>query len=93
MNQDEWKKRPMGIPLDPAVQKDPEEAGDTVPAEGRADFLNDITEQHGGQRTEVGAPYDGSGEVQRGKHGRYTGGDELRRKIEAGEEDPERSKR
>jgi hypothetical protein len=38
-----------------------------VPAEGRSEELNDITGQHGGQRTEVGVPYDGSGDVQRGQ--------------------------
>ena len=90
MDPNEWQKKSMGIPVDPAKQKDPDDAGDEVPAEGRREFLNDVTEQHGGQRTEVGVPYDGSGDVQRGKEGRYTGGDELRRKVEAGEEDPER---
>ncbi|HET9452349.1 MAG TPA: hypothetical protein VFO83_15770 [Aggregicoccus sp.] len=89
MDPNEWRKRPMGIPLDPAKQKDPEEAGDTVPAEGRREFLNDVGDQNGGQRTEVGPPYDGSGEVQLGMHGRYTG-DELRRELEVGGEEPER---
>jgi len=67
MDPKEWKERSMGIPLDPAKQKDPEEDGDRVPAEGRSEELNDITGQHGGQRTEVGVPYDGSGDVQRGQ--------------------------
>ena len=92
MDPNEWQKKSMGIPLDPAKQKDPEEAGDRVPAEGRREFLNGVDEQNGGQRTEVGAPYDGSGEVQRGRSGRYIGGDELRRKVEAGEEEPARKK-
>lgn len=67
MDPKEWKERSMGIPLDPAKQKDPEEDGERVPAEGRSEELNDITGQHGGQRTEVGVPYDGSGDVQRGQ--------------------------
>ncbi len=91
MDQNEWRNRPMGIPLDPAKQKDPEEAGDTVPAEGRREFLNDVSDQNGGQRTEVGPPYDGSGEVQLGMHGRYTG-DELRRELEMSGAEPEREK-
>ncbi len=66
MDPKEWKERSMGIPVDPAKQKDPEEDGDRVPAEGRSEELNDITGQHGGQRTEVGVPYDGSGDVQHG---------------------------
>jgi hypothetical protein len=67
MDPKEWKERSMGIPLDPAKQKDPEEDGDRVPAEGRSEELNDVTGQHGGQRTEVGVPYSGAGDVQRGK--------------------------
>jgi hypothetical protein len=67
MDPNEWKNRRVGIPLDPAKQKDPEEDGDRVPAEGRSEKLNDVTGQHGGQRTEVGVPYDGSGDVQRGQ--------------------------
>jgi hypothetical protein len=67
MDPNEWKKRGMGIPLDPAKQKDPEEEGDRVPAEGRSEELNDVTGQNGGQRSEVGVPYDGSGDVQRGQ--------------------------
>jgi hypothetical protein len=57
----------MCIPLDSAKQKDPEEDGDRVPAEGRSEELNDVTRQHGGQRTEVGVPYSGAGDMQRGK--------------------------
>lgn len=57
MDKDEWLKRPMGIPVDPEKQKDPEAAGDRVPAEGRAGFLNDVTDQNGGQRSEVGLPW------------------------------------
>jgi hypothetical protein len=67
MDPKEWKERSVGIPLDPEKQKDPEEEGERVPAEGRKEVLNDITEQHGGQRTEVGVPFDGSGDVQRGQ--------------------------
>lgn len=61
---DEYLKRSVGIPLDPAKQKDPEAAGDEVPAEGRAEHLNDITGQHGGQRTEAGLPWEGAPELQ-----------------------------
>jgi hypothetical protein len=60
---DEYLKRSVGIPLDPAKQKDPEEAGDEVPAEGRAEYLNDISEQHGGQRTEASLPWNGTSEI------------------------------
>ena len=67
MDPKEWKNRSMGIPLDPAKQKDPEEDGDRVPAEGRSEELNDVTGQNGGQRSEVGVPYDGSGDVQSGQ--------------------------
>jgi hypothetical protein len=63
-SKDEYFKRSVGIPLDPAKQKDPEAAGDEVPAEGRAEHLNDITEQHGGQRTEVDIPWNGAPELQ-----------------------------
>ena len=71
MDPKEWKERSMGIPLDPAKQKDPDEDGDRVPAEGRSEELNDVTGQHGGQRTEVGVPYDGSGDVQRGQRDEF----------------------
>lgn len=57
MDKKEYLNRSMGIPLDPAKQKDPEEHGDKVPAEGRADELNDITGQNGGQRSEAGSPW------------------------------------
>lgn len=67
MDPKEWMERSAGIPLDPAKQKDPEAEGERVPAEGRPEELNDITGQHGGQRSEVGVPYDGSGDVQRGQ--------------------------
>lgn len=73
MDLKEWKERSVGIPLDPAKQKDPEAAGERVPAEGRSEALNDITGQSGGQRTEVGVPYDGSGDVQRGQRTAYLG--------------------
>lgn len=61
MDKKEWLKRPMGIPVDPNKQKDPEEHGDRVPAEGRAEHLNDVTEQNGGQRSEVGLPWNNTG--------------------------------
>lgn len=57
MNKDEYLNTHLGIPLDPSKQKDPEEHGDHVPAEGRADELNDVTGQNGGQRSEVGSPW------------------------------------
>ncbi len=57
MDPKDYLNRSMGIPLDPAKQKDPEEHGDRVPAEGRAEELNDITGQNGGQRSEVGNPW------------------------------------
>jgi hypothetical protein len=53
MDKKEWLNRPMGIPVDPAKQKDPEEHGDRVPAEGRAERLNDVTGQNGGQISEI----------------------------------------
>ncbi|RYZ39208.1 MAG: hypothetical protein EOO71_20990 [Myxococcaceae bacterium] len=54
---DEYMKRGAGIPLDPKKQKDPDEDGDTVPAEGRAEELNDMTGQNGGQRTDADQPW------------------------------------
>jgi hypothetical protein len=81
MDPKEWKERSMGIPLDPAKQKDPEEAGERVPAEGRSEELNDVTGQHGGQRSEVGVPYDGSGDVQRGQHDAYDEKNGQHRKL------------
>lgn len=90
MDPKEWLKKPMGIPVDPAKQKDPDADGDRSPTEGRREFLNDITDQRGGQRTEVGAPYDGSGDVQRGRKDRYSGGDELRKELEDDNLPPER---
>lgn len=64
MDPKEYLKKGAGIPLDPAKQKDPEEDGDRVPSEGRAEELNDITGQHGGQRTEVELPWKGAPELQ-----------------------------
>jgi hypothetical protein len=61
MDEKEYLNRRMGISLDPAKQKDPEEHGDRVPAEGRAEHLNDITEQNGGQRSEAGPPWNDRG--------------------------------
>ena len=72
MDPKEWKERSVGIPVDPAKQKDPEEDGDRVPAEGSQEALNDVTGQNGGQRTEVGRPYDGSGDVQSGQRDAYS---------------------
>jgi hypothetical protein len=63
-SKDDYLKRSAGIPLDPAKQKDPEEAGDEVPAEGRSEHLNDISEQNGGQRTEAELPWKGAPELQ-----------------------------
>ncbi|SET76935.1 hypothetical protein [Stigmatella erecta] len=77
MDPKEWMNRNVGIPVDPAKQKDPDEDGDRVPAEGRKEHLNDITEQHGGQRTEVGPPYDGSGDRQTGQWDKYSDRDDL----------------
>ncbi|RKG93015.1 hypothetical protein [Corallococcus terminator] len=54
---DEYMKRGAGIPLDPEKQKDPDEDGDVVPAEGRAEELNDMTGQNGGQRTDADQPW------------------------------------
>jgi hypothetical protein len=68
MDPKEWKQRSVGMPLDPAKQKDPEE-GD--PPEGGREALTDIGGDNGGQRTEVGVPYDGSGDVQRGQRDAY----------------------
>jgi hypothetical protein len=90
MDPKDWLKKPMGIPVDPAKQKDPDEDGERAPAEGRREFLNDVTEQHGGQRTEVGVPYNGDGDVQRGREDRYSGGDELRKELEDDDLPPER---
>ncbi|MBZ4416308.1 hypothetical protein [Myxococcus sp. RHSTA-1-4] len=61
---DEYLKRSVGIPLDPAKQKDPEEAGADVPAEGRSEYLNDVSGVQGGQRTEAGLPWEGAPELQ-----------------------------
>ncbi|GMT98355.1 hypothetical protein KH5H1_24740 [Corallococcus caeni] len=54
---DEYLKKSAGIPLDPSKQKDPDEDGDRVPAEGRAEELNDVTGQNGGQRSDVDQPW------------------------------------
>ncbi|HZH74912.1 MAG TPA: hypothetical protein VEY88_02695 [Archangium sp.] len=70
MDEKEWLKRPMGIPVDPEKQKDPEEDGDRVPAEGRAERLNDVTGQNGGQRSEVGSPW-GSKSLETGLSDEY----------------------
>lgn len=71
MDPKEYLNTPLGIPLDPEKQKDPEAGGDRVPAEGRAGFLNDVTEQDGGQRTETGHPWDGAGDRQTGQRAAY----------------------
>lgn len=63
-SKDDYLKRSAGIPLDPAKQKDPEEAGEDVPAEGHAGFLNDVSGVQGGQRTETELPWKGAPELQ-----------------------------
>jgi hypothetical protein len=70
MDTKEWLNRSMGIPVDPAKQKDPEQDGDRVPAEGRAEELNDVTGQNGGQRSEVGVPWHYTG-LERGLSNEY----------------------
>ncbi|CAM3657807.1 hypothetical protein G4177_20925 [Corallococcus sp. ZKHCc1 1396] len=57
MDPKDYLNKSAGIPLDPRKQKDPDEDGDTVPAEGRAEELNDVTGQNGGQRTDVDQPW------------------------------------
>lgn len=89
MDKDEYLKKNVGIPTDPARQKDPEEHGAHVPAEGRSDFLNDVTEQHGGQRTEVGLPWEGGGDLQRGVRDRIQRDDEAREEDEPRRAGPE----
>jgi hypothetical protein len=79
MDKDEFLKRQMGIPVDPAKQKDPEEHGERVPAEGRAEDLNDVTGQNGGQRSEVGMPYNDKG-VEAGMYEKYGGRGEPKKK-------------
>jgi len=71
MDPKDYLKRGAGIPLDPKKQKDPEADGERVPAEGRAEFLNDVTGQNGGQRTEVGVPWREGPELQRGQRDAY----------------------
>lgn len=71
MDPKEWKEREVGMPLDPAKQEDPEEDRDRLPGEGGKAALTDLSEQNGGQRTEVGVPYDGSGDVLRGQRDAY----------------------
>ncbi|WP_224361353.1 hypothetical protein [Hyalangium versicolor] len=65
MEPKEWKQRSVGMPLDPKKQKEPEEG--ELPGDGGRKALTDLSEQNGGQRSEVGVPYDGSGDVQRGQ--------------------------
>ncbi|WP_426754921.1 hypothetical protein [Myxococcus sp. Y35] len=71
MDPKDYLKRGAGIPLDPEKQKDPEADGDRVPSEGRAEFLNDVTEQNGGQRTDVDVPWREAPELQRGQRAAY----------------------
>lgn len=71
MDPKEWKQRSVGMPLDPAKQKDPDDAEDRLPGDGGREALTDLSEQNGGQRSEVGVPYDGSGDVQRGQRDAY----------------------
>jgi hypothetical protein len=70
MDPKEWKEHSVGMPLDPAKQKEPDEE-DQLPEEGGREALTDVTGQSGGQRSEVGVPYDGSGDVQRGQRDAY----------------------
>jgi hypothetical protein len=65
MDPKEWMERSVGIPVDPAAQREPDDAGEQ-PAQGGAESLTDLTTDGGGQRSEVGPPYDGTGDVQRG---------------------------
>jgi hypothetical protein len=67
MDPKEWKQRSVGLPLDPAKQRDPEEDEDRLPGNGGREALTDLSDDNGGQRTEVGPPYDGSGDLQRGQ--------------------------
>ncbi|MCE9673208.1 hypothetical protein LY474_35915 [Myxococcus stipitatus] len=71
MDSKDYLNTPLGIPLDPDKQKDPDVDGDVVPAEGRAGFLNDVTDQDGGQRTETEHPWDGEGDLQAGQREAY----------------------
>ncbi|NOJ78663.1 MULTISPECIES: hypothetical protein [Myxococcus] len=71
MDPKDYLKRGAGIPLDPKKQKDPEEDGERVPAEGRAEFLNDVSEHNGGQRTDVDVPWRKGPELQRGQRDAY----------------------
>ncbi|RKH20867.1 hypothetical protein D7Y13_03810 [Corallococcus praedator] len=57
MDPKDYLNKSAGIPLDPSKQKDPDEDGDKVPAEGRAEELNDVTGQNGGQRSDVDQPW------------------------------------
>ncbi|NOK17633.1 hypothetical protein [Corallococcus carmarthensis] len=69
---DEYLKKSAGIPLDPERQKDPDEDGDRVPAEGRAEELNDVTGQNGGQRTDVDKPWNDARSRQDGIRDQYS---------------------
>ncbi len=71
MDPKEWKQRSVGMPLDPKKQKEPDEEGDQLPGDGGRAALTDVTQQNGGQRTEVGVPYDSSGDLQSGQRDAY----------------------
>jgi hypothetical protein len=71
MDPKEWKERSVGMPLDPAKQEDPDEETDRLPGDGGKAALTDLSQQNGGQRTEVGPPYDSSGDVQSGQRDAY----------------------
>ncbi|MDY7227438.1 hypothetical protein [Hyalangium rubrum] len=71
MDPKEWKERSVGMPLDPAKQEDPEEEGERLPGDGGREALTDLSDQNGGQRSEVGVPYNGAGDVQRGQRDAY----------------------
>ena len=80
MDPKEWKQRSVGMPLDPAKQKDPDDE-EQLPGDGGKAALTDISGQHGGQRTEVGAPYDGSGDVQSGQRDAYSDKSDRQKKA------------
>lgn len=67
MDPKEWEQRSVGMPVDPAKQKEPDDADDQLPGDGGREALTDLSGDGGGQRTEVGPPYDGSGDLQSGQ--------------------------
>ncbi len=79
MDPKEWKERSVGIPLDPAKQEDPEE-GEQLPGDAGREALTDASQDNSGQRSDVGVPYDGSGNVQRGERDAYNEKDDREKK-------------